>query len=147
MYATHDQWHEQAYEHSDSIISVEASADQSTDDVPAHVITASKDGTIYCWNIGGETNEDDRLTYVADHAFDEPLSKAKWLTQTCILVTTMDGNAYTLKIEKDSQGVECLSRPSLVYTTEHSVSIWDFTVMNMAQKLEVYIAEDSGKVT
>lgn len=78
---TYDQWHEQAYEHSDSIISVDASAAESTADAPVRVLTASKDGCIYVWAVNGESNgADDKLSYIADVDIDEPLSKVKWLT-------------------------------------------------------------------
>ena len=46
----YDQWHEQSYEHPDSIISVEATA-AAAENEPVHVLSASKDGTIYVWRI------------------------------------------------------------------------------------------------
>lgn len=144
----YDQWHEQAFEHADSIISVEASAPESTEAAPVRVVTASKDGTIYVWSILGDScDPDERLFYVADYALDEPLSKVKWLTPTQILAATTHGNLYALELTKDAQNVECLSRPKLVYTTAHDVSIWDLTVFSKAPKFEVWLAEDSGKVT
>ena len=66
------------------------------------MITASKDGTIYCWTIPGDSkNPDEKLSYVADYTMELPITKVKWLTQTVIMVTTTDGDVYTLKLEKD----------------------------------------------
>ena len=114
------------------------------------MLTASKDGSIYVWAIlGDSTDPDDRLSYVADYNIEEPLTRAKWLTPTCILATTTHGNLYSLELSKDSQNAECLSRPKLVYSTDHEVAIWDVAVLNAngASKFEVWLAEDSGKVT
>ena len=52
----YDLWHEQAYEHADSIISVEATAAEVTETTPLRILTASKDGTIYVWRILEESN-------------------------------------------------------------------------------------------
>ena len=52
----YDQWHEQAYEHSDSIISVEATAAEETEAAPLRIMTASKDGLVYVWRILGESS-------------------------------------------------------------------------------------------
>ena len=144
----YDQWHEQAYEHPDSIISVEASAAESTDASPVRVLTASKDGSIYVWGVLGDSaNPDDRLSYVADYDLEEPLTRVKWLTATCLVATTTHGNVYALEMSRDSQNIECLSRPKLVYSTAHEVAIWDLAVLNKNGKLEMWLAEDSGKVT
>jgi len=60
------------------------------------MLTASKDGTLYVWSLGRSTPEDDLLNYVADKVLDEPLSKAKWLSEKTILVCTIYGNLYAL---------------------------------------------------
>jgi len=53
-----------------------------------------------------------------------------------------------LKMEKDDQGVDCLSRSRLIFTTQHAVAIWDLAVLNTTStNLEVWLAEDSGKIT
>lgn len=53
-----------------------------------------------------------------------------------------------LKMEKDDQGVDCLSRSQLIFTTQHDVAIWDLAVLNISStNLEVWLAEDSGKIT
>ena len=51
---TYDQWHEAVYEHPDSIISVEASALESTETAPVQVLSASKDGSIYLWRLNSD---------------------------------------------------------------------------------------------
>ena len=145
----YEQWHEQAYEHCDSIISVEANAAESTEAAPVRLLTASKDGGVYLWAILGDSvDPDDRLSYVDDAMIEEPLTRAKWLTPKCIIVSTTHGNLYTMELSKDSQNVECLMKPQLVYSTTHDVAIWDMAVLsaNGAAKVEVWVAEDSGKV-
>ena len=113
-----------------------------------HVLSASKDGTIYVWKILGDSaNPDDRLSYAADSNLDEPLTRAKWLTSTCIVATTTHGNVYTLELSRDSQNALCLSRPVKVYSTEDEVAVWDMAVFSKNSKQEVWLAEDSGKVT
>ena len=52
-----------------------------------------------------------------------------------MIAATEHGNVYALKVEKDDQGIEYIERPTLVYTTEHEVVIWDLTVLNSPQKL------------
>ena len=67
------------------------------------VLSASKDGTVYVWNILGDSaNPEDRLSYVADYNLDEPLTKVKWLSHTCMLASTTNGNLYSLELIKDS---------------------------------------------
>ena len=84
----------------------------STENQTDHILSASKDGTIYVWNILGDSeNPDDRLNYAADYNLGEPLTRAKWLTHNCIIATTTYGNVYTLELSRDSQNVVCLSRP------------------------------------
>jgi len=98
----YDHFHESAYEHPDSIISVEANTAESTEAAPVRIVTASKDGTIYVWRINSEADEDDdKLSYVSDFVLDEPLSKVKWLNEKTIIATTTYGNVYMLKLERD----------------------------------------------
>ena len=112
-------------------------------------MTASKDGSLYVWKIltGAEHADEDRLSYVADVSIDEPVSKAKWLSDKIIIMTTTYGSVYSVSLTLDDQQVECLSRPKKIFESEHEVAIWDLAVMNMADKVEAWIAEDSGKVT
>ena len=44
---------------------------------------------------------DDIMVYVADSKIDEPLTKAKWLTDKTILAATVNGNLYALSILED----------------------------------------------
>ena len=74
---------------------------------------------------------------------DEPLTRAKWLTKTCLLAATVDGHLYSLTVTADDQGAECLSHPRLIYTAEHGVAIMDLACSN---DTEVWLCEDSGKV-
>ena len=143
----YDHFHESAYEHADSIISVETNAAENTEAVPLRIVSASKDGSLIVWRINSETQDEDKLTFVADFVIDEPLAKAKWLNEKSILTTTTHGNVYILKLERDGQNAECLSRPSFVFRADHSVSIWDCAVLSKSPRLEVWLAEDSGKVT
>jgi len=86
------------------------------------------------------------MTFIADSWIDEPLTKAKWLTDSTILAASVDGKLYALQIKKDDQGVEFLSKPRLVYSTEHEVAIWDLVTLSSGS-LEVWVADDSGRVT
>jgi WD40 repeat protein len=98
----YDHFHESAYEHPDSIISVEVNTAESTEATPVRIVTASKDGTVYVWRINSEADkDDDKLNYVSEFVLDEPLSRAKWLNEKTIIVTTTYGNAYILKLERD----------------------------------------------
>ena len=60
------------------------------------MLTASNDGTIYVWSVGRDSQDEDLLNYVADKQLDEPVTRAKWLTEKTILVTTTYGNLYAL---------------------------------------------------
>ena len=70
------------------------------------------------------------MNYVADKVLDEPLTKAKWLTDTTMLVATTYGNLYKIDLKRDDQNAEYLSEPYLVYRSTHEVSIWDLAVLN-----------------
>ena len=89
---SYDAFDEQAYEHPDSIISVEANSDAAN----VRIVTASKDGSVYVWKIlsGPDHQEDDKLSYVADTFVNEPASKAKWLTNKCLLIATTYGSIF-----------------------------------------------------
>ena len=94
----YDSWNEQAWEHSDSIISVEASQTETTS-TSMRLLSASKDGQIFVWSISGdEDSTEDMMQYVADVTLDEPLTKAKWLTETCILASTTHGSVFLIKL-------------------------------------------------
>ena len=51
------------------------------------------------------------MNYVADKVLDEPLTKAKWLTDTTMLVATTYGNLYKIDLKRDDQNAEYLSEP------------------------------------
>ena len=78
---------------------------------------------------------------------EEPISRAKWLSEKTIVAATTCGNVIVLQVERDAQNVECLSRPRTVYATMHGVAIWDLVALSSGQMLEVWLAEDSGTVT
>ena len=63
------------------------------------------------------------------------------------MATTTHGNVYTMELGRDSQNAVCLSRPVKVYSTEDEVAVWDLAVYSKNDKQEVWLAEDSGKVT
>jgi len=95
---TYKQFAETSYEHSDSVVSVEASADQNL------FISASKDGFVILWQVKSaeEANGDDLLHYVTEQDVGEPVTKAKWLTSESILVSTSAGSLFISKLAKDS---------------------------------------------
>lgn len=130
---------------------MEANFPEDSETTPLRIVTAGKDGSINVWKVLGDIAAagEDRLSFVAEAQIDEPLSKVKWLNDKTILASSTYGNLFQLKLEKDDQRAEFVSRPKLLFTTEHEVAIWDFTVLSVAtqQTMQVWLAEDSGKVT
>ena len=41
------------------------------------------------------------MQYVADVTLDEPLTKAKWLTDSTIIAATTHGSLYLMRLEHD----------------------------------------------
>ena len=109
---------------------MEANSAEDSEAVPLRVVTAGKDGSINVWKILGDSTAtgEDRLSFVADSNIDEPLSKVKWINGKNLLAVTTYGNLYLLKLEKDAQSAEFVSRAKLLYKTEHEVAIWDFAM-------------------
>ena len=72
------------------------------------------------------------------------------------MVTTINGKLFALSLKQDDQGADYLSKPQLLYSAEHEVAIWDLVTQSSRSNnkegeddldLDVFLAEDSGKVT
>ena len=110
---THSQFQELALEHQDSIVSVEANIyTVKTTEAPL-ILSASKDGVLYIWKL--QQNNDEILQYVADDDFNEPITKAKWLSETEILVSTTGGKLHHCVLKLDDQEAYYLDMPSVLY--------------------------------
>ena len=54
----YEEWDETSFEHSDSVVSVEANVAEGTDAKPARILTASKDGHLYVWALTCRPDDD-----------------------------------------------------------------------------------------
>ena len=70
------------------------------------------------------------------------------------MVTTINGKLFALSLKQDDQGADYLSKPQLLYSAEHEAAIWDLVTQSSRSNntegeddLDVFLAEDSGKVT
>ena len=63
------------------------------------ILSASKDGLLYIWKL--QEKHDEILKYVYDIDLQESITKAKWLSETEIVIATTEGKLYktTLKID------------------------------------------------
>ena len=111
----YDQFLESNYEHADAVMSVEM---QPTKETPM-ILTASKDGVIFLWSINPlampNDPEDEMMHFQCECSLNEPLTKAKWLSETEILVSTTSGHLYSMQVSKDSQNIPFLDRAVKVY--------------------------------
>ena len=90
--------------------------------------------------------ENDKLSYLGDVMLPEPITKARWLTDSSIIAATTHGNMYRLQLQRDDQNAWCLKKPTKIYSSEHEVAIWDLAVYSSGQTQDVWLCEDSGKV-
>lgn len=132
---------ESNFEHQDAIVSVEKTSNNC-------ILTASRDGAIMLWTVEPNQMEgDDMLRFVADQQIREPLTKVKFISDSQILASTVQGNLFLAEIRKDSQNVPFLDKPKLFFQTDSA--IWDFGVFHLTtdSPQQVVIAQDSGRVT
>ena len=133
---------ESNFEHQDAIVSVDKASNNS-------ILTASRDGAIMLWTVGANQMEgDDMLRFVADqHIRNEPLTRVKFINESQILASTIQGNLFLSEICKDSQNVPFLDKPKLFFHTDSA--IWDFGVFRLSpdSPQQIVIAQDSGRVT
>jgi len=95
----HSQFTELATEHEDSVVSVEANMATADKKQTPLILSASKDGILYVWKL--QQNTEENLKYVFDLDMQEGITKAKWLSETEIIIATTEGKVYktTLKVD------------------------------------------------
>lgn len=94
------------------------------------------------------------MQFAADYDFKEPLTRAKFVGESKIVVASTMGSLYQLEIKVDNQGCKYLDRPKLLYTAEGQCAIWDLAVwQNRQDDVEsqsaahtIFVATDAGKV-
>lgn len=93
-----DQFAESNYEHHDAIVSIETSPEfnSAQKDACLFVLTASRDGILMLWSIEQLANHDDEDMLRFDSELDMklPLSRAKWLSGSEILVASTCGDLF-----------------------------------------------------
>lgn len=96
---SHSQFIELATEHEDSVVSVEANMATANNDSSPMILSASKDGLLYVWKL--QENTEEILKYVYDLDLQEPITKAKWLSETEIIIATNEGKVYKTALKID----------------------------------------------
>jgi WD40 repeat protein len=93
-----------SFEHQDSVVSVERNPTKTD-----MFLTAAKDGYIIVWELkedvleeGEEDNsdKDEMFKFLEDCDFNQPMTKAKWLTDKSIIAATTTGKLLVFTIEK-----------------------------------------------
>ena len=86
------------------------------EDTKPLILSASKDGTLYVWQL--QQSSEEHLKYVADDNIQEPITRAKWLSDTEILVATTHGKLHHYTLKLDDQQVLYLDMPTVLYSSE-----------------------------
>ena len=95
----HAQFIELATEHEDSVVSVDANMATADKNSSPMILSASKDGLLYVWKL--QENTEEILKYVYDLDVQEPITKAKWLSETEIIIATNEGKVYKTALKID----------------------------------------------
>ena len=68
------------------------------------VISASQDGVVFLWTVNplAVPDEEDMLQFQAEVKVEEPLTKAKWLSESEIVFATTTGKIYIVRVGRDS---------------------------------------------
>lgn len=100
---------ESNYEHQDAVVAVDCT--------PGNLIlSAGKDGVVFLWTVNPlamPSEDEDLLQFQAEVDLGVPLTKAKWLSESEITVSTVTGDLFVITVNKDSQGVPYLEKPQL----------------------------------
>ena len=71
------------------------------------------------------------LQFQGEMALQDPLTKARWLNENQIVIATITGKVFAVKVGKDSQDVPYLERPDELFSTDSTV--WDLAVLKKEQ--------------
>jgi hypothetical protein len=69
------------------------------------IVSASKDGFLILWSIEHlaiHENQEEMLKFNSDLNIDLPITKAKWLSASQILVVTTQGELFLIEVKTDS---------------------------------------------
>jgi hypothetical protein len=60
------------------------------------IVSASKDGVVFLWTLNAMAvpDEEDMLQFQAEISVEDPLTKAKWLSENQLALTTVTGKIY-----------------------------------------------------
>jgi len=60
------------------------------------IISASKDGVVFLWTLNAMAvpDEEDMLQFQAEISVEDPLTKAKWLSENKLALTSVTGKIY-----------------------------------------------------
>jgi len=132
------------FEHQDSIISVARHPTKNDT-----FLSAAKDGYIIVWKLevpelaAGESensDKDDMFKFVEDCDFNQPLTKAKWLTDQCIIASTTTGRLLVFTTENSANTY----KKREIYQTDSA--IWDLCVHKGQKSTDIFVALDSGNI-
>ena len=87
------------------------------------------------------------MLYLADTMLDEPITCAKWVSESSFVVGTNHGKVYLYKLEKDQQNAWYLGRPTVLMQTSFESSVWSIDIDKKDSGEIIYIADDSGAVS
>jgi hypothetical protein len=75
------------------IISVETQPVQKESPM---IVSASQDGVVFLWTLNAMAvpDEEDMLQFQAEISVEDPLTKAKWLSENQLALTTVTGKIY-----------------------------------------------------
>ena len=84
---------------------------------------------------------------MSDTKLKEPITCAKWLSESEIVVGTVNGNLYLVVLKEDGQKALYLERPRLLTQAAYESAIWSIDVDRVGDDAFVYMADDNGLVT
>jgi hypothetical protein len=60
------------------------------------IVSASQDGVVFLWTLNAMAvpDEEDMLQFQAEISVEDPLTKAKWLSENQLALTTVTGKIY-----------------------------------------------------
>lgn len=100
------------------------------------------------WSVDQTEDEDeDILRFDSECDLRQPVTRAKWLSVTEILVATTSGDLMLIKVGQDSQEIPFLEKPKVYFRTDSAVTDFGFFRQSDDSPVQVVIGQDSGRVT